>query len=444
MSEGITAGKEVTARKSEDKELALFRQEALEHQKSQWLGTVLLAPGISHTLFAAFAAISSAAILCLLMFSDYTRKEKVTGWLVPEQGVVRVFSPQQSVITAINVKEGDFVSRDQVLIEVSTETRNTSGDQTQSSIIRELIAKEISLRTERRLTDAVHNADEEALSQKIKALEADLSLREEELSILRDKVEHATEDFERLDRLQNTGAISGRRLAQVKEEQLNHLSELRSFEREFAAVKEEKVEREANLRAAPLRRQMALAQLDRSASEVRQQLAEAEARRGRTITAPQSGIVTALQIELGGSVSPDIPLLTILPEGSVLQAELFIPSKARGLIKTGQIVSLRYQAFPYQRFGQYKGEVSRVSKSAITPSELVRQHQSTSRRESTQEPVYPATVKLERQSAIAYGEPIDLQPGMQVEAHIEIEKRRLIEWVLSPLFKPKKGVPGWR
>ena len=41
---------------------------------------------------------------------------------------------------------------------------------------------------------------------------------------------------------------------------------------------------------------------------------------------------------------------------------------------------------------------------------------------------------LARQTAVAYGEPVALQPGMQLEADVLIEQRRLIEWVLDPLF----------
>jgi membrane fusion protein len=50
------------------------------------------------------------------------------------------------------------------------------------------------------------------------------------------------------------------------------------------------------------------------------------------------------------------------------------------------------------------------------------------------EPVYRVTVDLARQTAMAYGQPVPLQPGMRVEADVMIETRHLIEWVLDPLY----------
>ena len=49
-------------------------------------------------------------------------------------------------------------------------------------------------------------------------------------------------------------------------------------------------------------------------------------------------------------------------------------------------------------------------------------------------PVYLVTVELASQSVIAYGDALPLQPGMQLEASVQIETRRLIEWVFDPLF----------
>ena len=75
---------------------SLFRPEIIEERQTRWLGTVLLAPKISHRLFATFAVLSTAGILALLFYSDYTRKERINGWLVPEKGLVRILAPSCS------------------------------------------------------------------------------------------------------------------------------------------------------------------------------------------------------------------------------------------------------------------------------------------------------------------------------------------------------------
>jgi membrane fusion protein len=126
--------------------------------------------------------------------------------------------------------------------------------------------------------------------------------------------------------------------------------------------------------------------------------------------------------------------MSIVPAGSVLQAELFSPSRSVGFLRPGQRVLLRYQAFPYQKFGFYEGTIKSVSRSAAGPSELPQQLTGLTSLVAPNEPIYRVTVELARQTATAYGEQVPLQPGMQLEADVAIESRRLIEWVLDPLY----------
>src|SRR6478672_5894276 len=74
-------------------EMRLFRSEVLEARQSQWLGTVVLAPRASFRLFTFVGVIVAAAILALLSFGGFTRTARVNGWLLPQDGIVRVQAP---------------------------------------------------------------------------------------------------------------------------------------------------------------------------------------------------------------------------------------------------------------------------------------------------------------------------------------------------------------
>jgi membrane fusion protein len=200
-----------------------------------------------------------------------------------------------------------------------------------------------------------------------------------------------------------------------------------SYDRELLSV-------QSQLRELPLRSRNELAQVDRSVAELEQQLAEAEARRQIIVSAPEDGTVTGIQTELGGNATANVPLMSLVPAGSVLQAQLFGPSNAIGFIRPGQQVLLRYQAFPYQKFGMYEGVIRSVSGSAVSPAEMTQQLAGLANLNGANEPVYRVTVDLARQTAMAYGQPVPLQPGMRVEADVMIETRHLIEWVLDPLY----------
>ena len=90
---------------------------------------------------------------------------------------------------------------------------------------------------------------------------------------------------------------------------------------------------------------------------------------------------------------------------------------------------LRYEAYPYQKFGHYEGVVASISRSAVNPGELPPQLAAVGGMTgSATEPVYLITVQLARQTVTAYGRQVDLQPGMRLEADIALETRRLAQW----------------
>ena len=73
---------------------------------------------------------------------------------------------------------------------------------------------------------------------------------------------------------------------------------------------------------------------------------------------------------LGQAVSPSQLLAVIQPDGAALQVHLFAPSRAVGFIRPDERVNLRYQAFPYQKFGQQEGRVRSVAHTALSAAEL--------------------------------------------------------------------------
>jgi membrane fusion protein len=116
-----------------------------------------------------------------------------------------------------------------------------------------------------------------------------------------------------------------------------------------------------------------------------------------------------------------------VPTGSALQAELFVPTRAIGFVRVGQEVRILYDAFPYQHFGTYRGRVIKVSQTILMGSDV-------SIPVEIKEPSYKVTVALDRPDIDAYGESITLQPDMLLRADIILERRSLVNWLLSPLL----------
>src|SRR5205085_2426517 len=119
-------------------------------------------------------------------------------------------------------------------------------------------------------------------------------------------------------------------------------------------VQRDLIAAQAEMNDRPLELQQEIGAIDRGTAELDQQSTETETRRELVVAAPQDGIVTAIQTEKGATANTTVPLLTLVPKDSRLVAHLYGTSRAVGFVQVGQRVSLRYQAYPYQRFGRHE------------------------------------------------------------------------------------------
>lgn len=385
-------------------------------------------------VFAVFAASAAGAVLALLVFAEFTRTARISGWLMPDQGLLRIVAPLQGVISQLHVQEGAQVRKGQPLLVLSTELQSEAVGATREEIVRRLMSRRDSLIAERDLQHRLHLQELADLKSRIETLEKEQESLERERDLQRARLALAEETERRQRRLRADGVVPVQRLEQAQKERIDEAVNLRSIERAWASLLGSRRTLEGELRNLPLKYEAMVADMERSTAALEQQLAETEAQRQLVILASQDGTVTALQAELGSSVNTSVPLLAIVPAGSKLEAQLFSPSRAIGFVQPGQRVLLRYQSFPYQKFGHYEGTVANVSRSAISPADLTQQLAGLTSLFRTDEPVYRITVALASQSVTAYGKPVALQPGMQLEADVLIERRRLIEWILDPLF----------
>jgi membrane fusion protein len=128
-------------------------------------------------------------------------------------------------------------------------------------------------------------------------------------------------------------------------------------------------------------------------------------------------------------VTPGTALVAIIPADATLEAQLFLPSRSIGFVHRGEEVLLRYLAFPHQKFGMHRATIIAISRNPMLPGEL-----GFTPADGTREPLYRAKAMLDAQAIAAYGRLEPLQAGMQFEADILLDRRRLIEWIFEPLL----------
>ena len=158
-------------------------------------------------------------------------------------------------------------------------------------------------------------------------------------------------------------------------------------------------------------------------AELQKQLLRLGAEQSSTVVAPIAGRITSILRHVGMSVNAGEQMMVLVPLNTKLQAELLLPSSARGFVAVGQAVTIRYDAFSYQKFGVQDATVLSVDTSAVmskTGAEMV--------------PMYKVVATLAKQSISAYGYEEKLLPGMVLSADVVVDKRSLLEWLLEPLL----------
>lgn len=411
----------------------LFRREALAQQEAAWLGTVLLAPRRSHSIMAVLA-LAMVGVLGLLLCANYTRTARVNGMLIPDPGLVRIFAPLQGVLVAVNVREGDQVKRGQPLLVISTEIQTQALGDAREVVLHRLQTRRDSMLAVRSGQDQQYIRQSDSLTKRLQASEASLTQIGQEMALLRARMTLAAQTLERERGLYGRRLVSIQNVTQAQDVVLTLASQLRSLERQRSTLEQERVGLAADLGRLPFQHEAELADTDRNVAALEQEIAENEAKRRLVLAAPEDGTVGSVQAEVGSSVGTAVPLVSIIPAGATLQAQLFAPSRAVGFVTQGQHVLLRYQPFPYQKFGSYEGTVTSVSRTAVSPADLPQQFTGLTSLFENNAPIYRITVTLARQDVTTYGRSVPLQPGMQLEADILVEKRRLIEWVFDPLY----------
>ncbi|MFC6672959.1 HlyD family efflux transporter periplasmic adaptor subunit [Marinobacterium aestuariivivens] len=138
------------------------------------------------------------------------------------------------------------------------------------------------------------------------------------------------------------------------------------------------------------------------------------------ILAPSDGVITRINFsQPGDKVSADRPLATLAPADAATVLHVEIPERDRGFLREGLPVKLKFNAFPFQRYGFIDGSLEYISPGTVVS-------------EQSGQPVYQGRVSLARDYFSDSGQQHALRFGMQAEAEIQVRKRRLIDLALDP------------
>jgi hemolysin D len=415
----------------------------------------------------------AALVLILIIWAAFGQLDIIAtaeGKLVP-QTLVKIVQPADSgVVKELLVNEGDSVTAGQVLARLDTTL--ASADKT--GISSDLAIQQMQARRlEAELTDKpmlFKEGDDSSLyaqiqSQYVAHRRAYLDSYEQEKAVL-DKVEHerrsAAEVASKLAQTQPTyqkvadaytkmaqqGLMSTLSAAEKEREALEKLKDLHAQQSTVSslsstiAAQKKKISQIQSAYKSDLQKELA---------EVRAKIAQLKPTLDKSIykeglmelRAPQDGVIKDLATTtLGAVVQPGAVVLTLVPKGEQLYADVSIKNEDVGFTREGQTAQIKLVTYPFQRYGMMKGtvvhlsadssEVNKNNDSASTSSANKTSGSTTTQNVMT----YKARIKLDAQTMIdPQGKKLEITPGMQIVAEINQGKRTVLEYLLSPVQK---------
>ena len=414
---------------STDHGAGLFRPEVLQGQNHSALGRIQINTPPAFWAVSALAVTFVVAAGAYLFLGHYTQRATVQGMLVPASGLVTLNAAGVGDVLAVNVHQGERVVANETLASFDNPLESAALGNTLAFITAELDTERKGLEQDLATQQALAASQRETLRQSVTSLRAQLQQIDAQLVLQRQEAANMAALLKSITPLRTQGIVSLYDLQQQQADTFNAELQVKALRRERLSLAQQLDQAEQQLSQVPLTLAAQQDATRNKLAQIEQTLAQNEAQREWVVKTPRAGIVATLLIKPGEMVSAGEPLLTVVPRRSRLEAQLLVPSSAVGFVRPGQRVVLRYQAFPYQRFGLHFGEVGQVSRSALSPQEVA----ALVGRQSTV-PLYRVMVRLRGQTVRAYGQPVALRPGMTLHADILLDRRRLIEWVLEPLY----------
>ncbi|WP_404338966.1 HlyD family type I secretion periplasmic adaptor subunit [Sphingomonas sp. MMS12-HWE2-04] len=375
------------------------------------------------------------------------------GRIIPADRVKVIQPTELGVVRAIHVHDGQRVKAGQLLIELDPTAAGADDAQARTG----LMAARIDRARSEALLSYLHGRRPDFVAPsgapgELARVQADLvstQIQEYEARraiLSRQRGEHAAElaaaDAERR-KLEETLPLLDKQIEARKQlVDQGHFPRLRLYE-----LEEQRIERTRNIdvqAAAAAKARAAISGIDAQLGQLRSELARttvkdlAEAQDNSNLrtselsktemrnnlmrlTSPVDGTVQQLAVHtLGGVVEPAQTLLVIVPDGSQLVIDAKISNKDAGFVRVGQPVRVKVDAFPFTDYGTVEGTLESVSGDAVEDEKLGL--------------VYNARVRLLANATRGKPRSIVLAPGMAVAAEIKTARRRVIQYLLSPIM----------
>lgn len=369
------------------------------------------------------ALLAAAGLALLLLFdsaADFSRTEYVRGVVAPATGVSRVVSPREGFVSSVEARQGERVRAGQPLVAIVSNGILPSGHSAPSERLatyrRQASMGRRSLQEEQLRVAA----EREGIDSQVGQLNAEAASLTTQIALQEDRIRRNELRLANLSRLRESGYVSLVAVQTQEETILSLRQQLEDLRQRRTRASFEIERLRSSLAALGAQSRRTRLQSEATLEEFERGAVEAQADAGTIVASAISGRVSAIHVSPGQRVAPGEEIASVVGNGSALTVYLFVPATSIGLVRAGQPVALRYDSYPYQRFGVGRGIITQVASTAISgPGGDPR-------------PGAPSGYRA-KVSVLPGARHFELRPDMTLSAGIMVERRSLLDWLLAPL-----------
>jgi membrane fusion protein len=409
----------------------LFRPEARDHHRATWVGTISIEKSHTPSLVLVLISLATFVLIGILIFGTYSRQAVISGLVIPNKGLIKINAPVAGTATDVFVNQGQIVRKGSALFTITSEVFSEGNIALGGRTLETLDQQQSILKNQLEIERVSGQVEVQMLFKRVEALRAQKNTIEKRFSANKNLLSADSENLARQQDLLSRQLVTRDSVTALQNTQMERILTQEQIKQDLENQDIAINDAETTLKRRSAELEASLALINRNLADIEQQKIAADTKRSSIAVAPDTGQITSLQVAKGGAVSAGVPLVTIVPSGSKLQVHLYGPSRSTGLVRKGQRVSLRFEAFPFQRYGLVKGYVSSVSGSAVNPTELPLELSGLVN-SSASDSLYKVVVDIDDANGRNTNKNLELAPGMKVQANVILETRPLYKWIVSP------------
>ena len=413
--------------------LPLFRPEAINRRVRKLEGQIVLPIGAINRIGALVVLLMMCLIATLAVLVPFPKRKSLTGWLVPDDGIVRVAIPVGGTLERLDVEEGQRVTKGQRLATIRIAPNIVDGNY-QTIQSGQFSRQRDALGAESRAKLMKLDVEAQEIGRALKTMPSEISEADQRLRIKQAARDLAKENLDRMQEAASQGYLSKRDLGTLQAALLTSESEVSDARANLLSLRRQTEDTHARLRAIPLEKAVELATKERSSAQLAGQLADQKVRTEYEITSPADGVIAVTPAEFGRFL-PAGTTLSVMLLGATQQhvhAELFAPTETAALLKTGQPVRLVFGTVGVGQSSEDIGTITAVSLVPLVADEIPQ------RVAGGPSSMYRVRVELSKQTAWIQHHDVRLLPGMQVGADVTVELATFLQDVAASIAPGRK------